>query len=43
MLKIGDTITVHGITGRLVAIAYLGERYYFLESKDGTISMLPAL
>ena len=28
--------------GRIVAIGWIGERYYWMVGKDGTIAMMPA-
>ena len=28
--------------GRIASVAWLGERYYFMVSKSGTVSMMPA-
>jgi len=43
ILKLGQQIWCSGWKGRLVAVGYVGERYYWLQQLDGTISMVPAV
>ncbi len=39
MKKIGEYIKGYG---KIIAIGWVGERYYWLKDKDGVISMMPA-
>lgn len=41
LLAIGATINRNGIKGKILAVGWVGERYYWLDC-DGTISMIPA-
>lgn len=43
MLKLGSFINRNGWCGRIVAVSWVGERYYWLKGKDNTISMVPAM
>ncbi len=47
LLAVGSTIDRNGYKGKILAVGILAgkfkERYYWLEEKDGTIAMIPAM
>ena len=40
--EIGEHVDYGGSTVRVVAVLWIGERYYIVQYKNGTIALLPA-
>jgi hypothetical protein len=41
LLAVGSMVNRNGIKGKILAVGWVGERYYWLDC-DGVVSMIPA-
>lgn len=42
LFQLGSHINRNGWRGKVIAIGWLGERYYWLLQDDGVVAMIPA-